>query len=156
MADLNGHGILIPAVGRVGDFRQRDAFQHLALQSHNKMGAGVDAVRPAGQALKIIPVGLRGGAGIPHIMNHHAVNLLRFAGVNRLDIAVGDGGVLYAHIQRVARHTVLVVFGAAGHLVEGVHAHFTPADQVLGLSGIIILIHDLSSLSLFITCPPYH
>ena len=81
---------------------------------------------------------------------------LRTGGIYILYEAVGDGGVLYAHIQRVARHTVLVVFGAAGHLVEGVHAHFTPADQVLGLNGIIILIHDLSSLSLFITCPPYH
>ena len=80
----------------------------------------------------------------------------RTGGIYILYEAVGDGGVLYAHIQRVARHTVLVVFGAAGHLVEGVHAHFTPADQVLGLNGIIILIHDLSSLSLFITCPPYH
>ena len=80
---------------------------------------------------------------------------LRTGGIYILYEAVGDGGVLYAHIQRVARHTVLVVFGAAGHLVEGVHAHFTPADQVLGLNGIIILIHDLSSLSLFITCPPY-
>ena len=51
----------------------------------------------------------------------HAGDGLRRAGVHALHIAVGDGGVLDPDVERVLGHPVLVVFGAAGGLVIGVH-----------------------------------
>ena len=52
---------------------------------------------------------------------HHAGDRLRSGGVHRLHEAVGNGGVLDAHIQRVPGHQILVIFGASGGLVKGVH-----------------------------------
>ena len=83
-------------------------------------------------------VARRGEAVLRHVEAgqylHHAGDGLRRRLVDGLDEAVGDGGVLYAHIQRVARHTVLVVFCPPGGLVKGVHtdlalSHLTHSRQ---------------------------
>ena len=68
----------------------------------------------------------RGEAVLRHVEAgqhlHHALNGLRRGLVNGLDVAVGDGGVLDAGVQRARRHPILVIFRPPGSLVKGVHA----------------------------------
>ena len=52
---------------------------------------------------------------------YHAGDRLRSGLIHRLHEAVGNGGVPDAHIQRVPGHQILVIFGASGGLVKGVH-----------------------------------
>ena len=52
---------------------------------------------------------------------YHAGDRLRSGLIHRLHEAVGNGGVLDAHIQRVPGHQILVIFGASGGLVKSVH-----------------------------------
>ena len=52
---------------------------------------------------------------------YHARDRLRSGLIHRLHEAVGNGGVPDAYIQRVPGHQILVIFGASGGLVKGVH-----------------------------------
>ena len=83
-------------------------------------------------------VARRGEAVLRHVEAgqhlHHAVDGLRRGCVNGLDVAVGDGGVLDAGVQRARGHPVLVVFRPPGGLVKGIHAdlalsHLTHSRQ---------------------------
>ena len=71
----------------------------------------------------------RGEAVLRHVEAgqhlHHALDGLRRGLVDRLDVVVGDGGVLDAGVQRARGHPVLIVFGPPGSLVKGVHADLT-------------------------------
>ena len=59
---------------------------------------------------------------------YHAVDLLRSAGVDGLDDAVGNVRMLDADIQRILRHQVLIVFCPPGRLVIGVHTNLAFSD----------------------------
>ena len=59
---------------------------------------------------------------------YHAVDLLRSAGVDGLDDAVGNVRMLDTDIQRILRHQILIVFCPPGRLVIGVHANLSFSD----------------------------
>ena len=55
---------------------------------------------------------------------HHTLDLFRLAQIDRLHEAVRNCRVLDAHIQRIRRHQILIIFCSAGRLVKGVHTDF--------------------------------
>ena len=55
---------------------------------------------------------------------HHTLDLFRLAQIDRFHEAVRNCRVLDAHIQRIRRHQILIIFCSAGRLVKGVHTDF--------------------------------
>ncbi|MPM66281.1 hypothetical protein SDC9_113188 [bioreactor metagenome] len=96
MADLDGKGVFVAGVGGVGPLRQGNALKHFPLQSHNKVGAGVNLQVSVLQALKIAAVGFRRGAGIAHVVDDDSLHLLQ--------LRAGAGP--WIHRQKLLRHIV--------------------------------------------------
>ena len=74
VADLDGHGVVVGAVGAVGNLCQRHALQDLTLQPHDEVGARVGLVRQREIGKKAAVI--RGArARIADIVHHHAGDL---------------------------------------------------------------------------------
>ena len=72
MAAFDRNGILIPAVGCIGDLILRDTLVDLSLQPDNVMTAGLGFVGIL-QPLKIIPVFPGTASGVRHIMDYDPI-----------------------------------------------------------------------------------
>ena len=75
MAYLDGHGITVPFIGSVGHFPRGNALDDLSLQSHDKIAAGLCCLRIL-EAIKIIPVILRGASRIGRVMDDHSRDIV--------------------------------------------------------------------------------
>ena len=103
----NNHGDIVAVVPHV-------AVQQVAVRHVLMAGVHGPGVSRRGEAV------LRNVEARQHL--HHAVDGLRRGCVNGLDVAVGDGGVLDAGVQRARGHPIFIVFRPPGRLVKGVHA----------------------------------
>ena len=95
MAELDGHGVVIPVVGAVGHLVQRHAQQGFALQPYDQVAAG-GGLAAGGQIFKIGTVLPRGGVGVAHIVDHHCVDMRQL---------VAAAGV-FVHRQQILLHIV--------------------------------------------------
>ena len=114
VADLDGNGVIVRLRGAVGDLRERDALEDLALQPHDEVGAGIGLVRE-GKVGEEAAVCRRRGAGVSDVVDDHAVD--------RLERRAGTG-------IRVERQDVLLHPFRRGHVRAGNGAVAEPVDQL--------------------------
>ena len=110
MADLDPDRIAVAVVGRVGHLRQGHALDHLSVQAHDEVTAGVGPGPSVGQGGEIVPVGAGGRAGVAHVVDHHAVDLT--------EPASGTGPLVDG--DQVLLHVVRDLHAVAGEPSRGI------------------------------------